>query len=149
MYSSCAISTCNLPSWLLARWAKISRISAVRSMIRTPRFSSKLRCCAGLIAWLNTTQSARCMSTSSLTSSALPLPMYSLASGDFRVPVTAAKTSPPALLTSRCNSSIEASKSPPLPKFSPTIIVRIYFYPFLSSNPCLNDPLIIFERKIC
>ncbi len=46
-YFNCACSICNLPSRVRARWPKISRISAVRSMILQPKIFSKLRVCAG------------------------------------------------------------------------------------------------------
>ena len=45
MYSICASVTCALPSRLVACWAKMSRISAVRSMTLTlTAFSSALSC---------------------------------------------------------------------------------------------------------
>ena len=47
-YSSCASSTCALPSLDLACWAKMSRISAVRSTTLTLTRSSRLRSCDGL-----------------------------------------------------------------------------------------------------
>ena len=42
-YCSCASSTCSLPSADDARWAKMSRISVVRSTTFTRRISSRLR----------------------------------------------------------------------------------------------------------
>ena len=55
--SSCASSTCSLPSWLRARCAKMSRISSVRSTHRDARVRcSRLRCCAGDSAWSKMTQ---------------------------------------------------------------------------------------------
>ena len=59
-YCSRASSTCSLPSWLCARSPKISRISIVRSATATPRWRSRLRCCAGDSAWSKMTASAWC-----------------------------------------------------------------------------------------
>ena len=50
-YCRRASSTWSLPSWLCARSPKISRISMVRSATATPRWRSRLRCCAGDSAW--------------------------------------------------------------------------------------------------
>ena len=44
---SCASSTWSLPSLVRARWAKMSRISAVRSMTRTSRARVRFRSCPG------------------------------------------------------------------------------------------------------
>ena len=48
LYCSCANSTCNFPSLVRARWAKISKIKAVLSRIRTPITCSIFLCCAGV-----------------------------------------------------------------------------------------------------
>ena len=48
LYSSCASSTCSFPSALTACWAKMSRISCVRSTTRDVSASSSARCCGGL-----------------------------------------------------------------------------------------------------
>ena len=45
LYSSCASSTWSLPSALTACWAKMSRISCVRSTTRACSASSSVRCC--------------------------------------------------------------------------------------------------------
>ena len=47
MYSICASDTCALPSRLVACWAKMSRISAVRSMTLTLTAFSSAFSCAG------------------------------------------------------------------------------------------------------
>ena len=46
-WRSSASSTCALPSWVRAFWAKMSRITSVRSMAVRPRIFSRLRCWAG------------------------------------------------------------------------------------------------------
>src|ERR1700755_2009721 len=45
LYSSCASSTWSFPSALTACWAKMSRISCVRSITRDLSASSRNRCC--------------------------------------------------------------------------------------------------------
>ena len=47
LYSSCASSTWSFPSADVACWAKMSRISCVRSMTRVSSAFSRNRCCAG------------------------------------------------------------------------------------------------------
>jgi hypothetical protein len=84
-YCRRASSTCSLPSWLRARWAKISRISRVRSLTGRPRWRSRLRCWPGLSDWSNSTSVAPCASARALISSALPLPTNSAASGALRL----------------------------------------------------------------
>ena len=56
--ASRASSTCALPSGVRAFWAKMSRITAVRSIAVRPRIFSRLRCWAGLSACSKTTVSA-------------------------------------------------------------------------------------------
>src|ERR671931_173222 len=63
LYSSCASSTCNLPSALVACCAKMSRISCVRSTTRACSVSSSVRCCDG-------------SSSSSTRSTSAPASMY-------------------------------------------------------------------------
>ena len=62
------------PSWLVACWAKMSRISATRSTTSRPKSASRLRCCAGESSSSNTTTSMSSASLSLRSSSALPLP---------------------------------------------------------------------------
>ncbi len=57
-YSSCASSTCALPSRLLACWLKMSRITAVRSMTLTFTMSSSARRWLGASSVSATTVSA-------------------------------------------------------------------------------------------
>ncbi len=42
IWRSCASSTCNFPSWVRARWAKISKIRPVRSITRHSHRRSKV-----------------------------------------------------------------------------------------------------------
>ncbi len=56
-YCRRANSTWALPSGVRAFWAKMSRITAVRSMAVRPRIFSRLRCCAGERFCSNTTVS--------------------------------------------------------------------------------------------
>ena len=67
-------STCNLPSWVRARWAKISKIRPVRSITRHSHKRSELRSCAGLRAWSKRTTEAPVVLTASAISTALPSP---------------------------------------------------------------------------
>src|SRR4029079_492520 len=94
-YCSRARSTWSLPSWLRARSPKISRISIVRSATATPRWGSRLRCCAGESAWSKMTTSAWCSWTSSFSSSALPEPTKKVASGALRRAPTRSTTTAP------------------------------------------------------
>ncbi|OLT46794.1 hypothetical protein BJF88_04145 [Cellulosimicrobium sp. CUA-896] len=73
-YSSCASSTCALPSRDFACWAKMSRISAVRSTTLTLTMSSSARRWEGASSPSTTTVSAPLAATTSASSSALPDP---------------------------------------------------------------------------
>ena len=97
--SSCASSTCSLPSWLFARCAKISRIKPVLSSTLACKKRSKLRCCDGLKSWLNATKLVSLASSISFNSSALPLPINNFASGVLRLPSMVARTCIPAEVT--------------------------------------------------
>ena len=77
-WRSCASSTCNLPSWVRARWAKISKIRPVRSITRHSHKRSRLRSCAGLRAWSKRTTEAPVALTASAISTALPSPTNTL-----------------------------------------------------------------------
>jgi hypothetical protein len=72
---SCASSICSLPSRVRARWAKMSRISDVRSRILQLKIFSRLRLCAGERSSSKITVSTSCRRQKSANSSALPLPM--------------------------------------------------------------------------
>ena len=74
LYSSCASSTCSLPSALRACWAKMSRISCVRSTTRAVRASSSFRCCAGLSSSSTSSESARASLNERESSASFPLP---------------------------------------------------------------------------
>ena len=75
MYSICASVTCALPSRLVACWAKMSRISAVRSMTLTLTAFSSAVSWAGLSSPSQMTVSAPVARTTSRNSCALPEPM--------------------------------------------------------------------------
>ena len=66
LYSSWASSTWSLPSALTACWAKMSRISCVRSITRAPSASSRKRCCAGSSSPSTSTLSASASSNALL-----------------------------------------------------------------------------------
>ena len=125
MYCSRASSTCSLPSWLCARSAKMSRIKPVRSATGTPRWRSRLRCCAGLKAWSKITPCADVAATSALISSALPLPMKSAGSGALRRAVTRPTAMSPADAASSASSSSVGSKCAPEPMLTPTSTARV------------------------
>src|SRR5437763_831823 len=78
-YWSWASSTCILPSRLRARWAKMSRMSALRSMTFRLSSRSRLRCWAGESGSSKMTTSARASSARPRTSSTLPWPMNNAA----------------------------------------------------------------------
>ncbi len=59
LYSSCASSTCSFPSAETACWAKMSRISWVRSTTRADSASSSARCCVGFSSSSTRSTSAR------------------------------------------------------------------------------------------
>ncbi len=122
-YCTCASSTCTLPTWLCARCPKISRIRPVRSITWRCRKRSRLRCCAGLSAWLNTTTSASSASAASFSSSALPEPMNKAGSGRARRPVSVCTGSEPAVVVSSA-SSLRLSWKSCLPKSTPTRMAR-------------------------
>ena len=73
-YFSCASSTCSLPSRERARWAKMSRISCVRSITRSSSRSAMLRACAGERSWSKITRSASCWKARTTRSSRRPEP---------------------------------------------------------------------------
>ncbi len=75
MYSIWASATCALPSRLVACWAKMSRISAVRSMTLTLTAFSSAVSWAGLSSPSQITVSAPVATTTSRSSCALPEPM--------------------------------------------------------------------------
>ncbi len=104
MCCSWASSTCSLPSWVRARWAKMSRIRPVRSSTRHSSSRSRLRSWLGLRAWLNMTISASLARTLAAISSSLPLPTNVRGCGAARAPMIYETGSPPADRTSSSNS---------------------------------------------
>src|SRR5690606_12999422 len=112
--SSCASSTCSLPSCERARCAKMSRISPVRSTTRQATAFSRLRSCAGESAWFTTTRSAPRARAASRISCALPLPTKLAASGRSRLATTAPTTSAPAERASWPSSPSSPSAARPL-----------------------------------
>ena len=125
-YRNSASSTWALPSGLRAFWAKISRITAVRSMAVRPNTFSRFRCWAGLSSSSKTTVSASTDRLNSAISSALPRPTKVAGSGASRRWTTRATTSAPALSTSWASSSMASSTaSRVLPgKATPTRMMR-------------------------
>ena len=90
LYSSCASSTWSLPSALTACWAKMSRISCVRSITRACRWFSRKRCCDGSSSSSTSRLSASRSANASFSSSSLPLPTYVRCAGRGAVLVDAA-----------------------------------------------------------
>ena len=109
MYSSWASSTCALPSLLRACWAKMSRISAVRSITFTRTTPSRRRSWLGLSSPSQITVSAPASVTISASSAALPDPTYVAGSGLPRRWISASSTSDPAVSASRESSRSEFS----------------------------------------
>ncbi len=105
MYSSCASSTCVRASRLRARRAKMSRISALRSMTFLSVIFSRFRTWAGERSSSKTISPASCRSAVRFSSSALPLPMKLAGSGAGRLATRVATTIPPAVSTSLPSSS--------------------------------------------
>ena len=115
MYCSCASSTCAWPSLDFACWAKMSRISAVRSTTLTLILSSRLRSWLGASSPSQITVSAPVAWTISRIASTLPRPMKVAGSGDWRRWKTASSTSEPAVSASSASSAIEFSASVTVP----------------------------------
>ena len=108
-YWSCASSTCILPSRLRARCAKMSRMSALRSMTLHESAFSRLRCCAGESASSKTTTSPRVDSSRSWTSATFPAPMNVAGWMRRSCWIACPTTSRPAVSASRPSSSIDSS----------------------------------------
>ena len=134
MYSSCASSTCVRASRLRARPAKMSRISALRSMTLVSMIFSRLRVCAGESSSSKTISETFCFSARRLISSAFPLPIQVAASGAVRLARIFATTTPPAVSinfssSSRCSSATlrvwSASTTPTAITCSGTLLVDI------------------------
>ncbi len=80
-YRSNASSTCALPSRVWAFWAKMSRITAVRSIAVRPSTFSRLNCCAGPARCRTPPCRRRPRGRCRCSSSTLPLPMNHVWSG--------------------------------------------------------------------
>lgn len=108
------LRTCSCPSLVRARWAKMSRIRAVRSATRTPSPSarSRLRCCPGLSSSSKMTVSTRCASTAAATSASLPLPRYVAAAGLLSDCDAVPTTYRPAVRARLPSSSRDSSTAP-------------------------------------
>ena len=115
-YSSWASSTCALPSRDLACWAKMSRISAVRSTTLTRTMSSSARRCDGASSPSTTTVSAPTAATSVASSAALPEPRYVPGSGLARLCRRPSMTCDPAVSASAASSRREISASVTVPE---------------------------------
>src|SRR5688500_10104743 len=113
MCRSCASSTCSLPSWLRARWAKMSRIRPVRSTTRRSSAFSRLRSWPGLKGWLTRIRSAPVASAAAFTSSSLPLPIRVAGFGRSMRAVSTAATPAPAERARSANSSNAPSSGGP------------------------------------
>ena len=110
-YLSCASSTCSLPSRLSARWAKMSRMSCVRSMtLRSVCFAIALAC-AGESSRSKTSTSASSSIARTTTSSSLPFPITSFGSMWSRIWMTASAISTPAVRASSRSSRMLSSAS--------------------------------------
>ncbi len=104
-YCNCASSTWSLPSFVLALWAKISRISSVRSSTLTPITFSKFLTWAGVRSSSEITVSIPSARQRPLSSSALPLPIRYAASYLSFSCITLWTTSAPAVSARRASSS--------------------------------------------
>src|SRR5690606_21604079 len=113
MCLSWASSTCSLPSWLRARWAKMSRIRPVRSTTRRSSAFSRLRSWPGVSGWFTSTRSAPVASHTALISSSLPLPTRVAGLGRSMRAVTTPARVAPAERASSENSSGSGSAGAP------------------------------------
>ena len=106
---SWAISTCNLPDRLAACWAKMSRMSWVRSMTRSWVTSARLRICDGESSPSKTRSEApACKATTSMSAS-LPLPRMNLGLTAVTRCTTRSATSRPAVSARAASSVSDAS----------------------------------------
>ena len=110
-YCSCANWTCRRPSRVFACRPKISRMSAVRSMIFTgsPTACSRFDCCEGVSSSSKITTSIESRRTMPTSSSTFPEPMKVRGTGRSRRCVKRATTSAPAVCANRSSSSSERS----------------------------------------
>src|SRR5207253_7922385 len=120
LYSSCASSTCSFPSALTACWAKMSRISCVRSTTRACSASSRRRCCGGASSSSTSSTSAPDSPKALFSASSLPLPTYVRGSGAARCWTSSATGSTPAVRASSRSSPSSSSASTPWPSTATT-----------------------------
>ena len=151
-YSSCASSTCALPSRLLACWLKMSRMTAVRSMTLTFTTSSSARRWLGASSVSAITVSAPSAATTCRSSSALPLPRYVLGSGCGRRCRSPSSTRAPAVSARAASSRIEFSASSCEPceytPMSTTFSSRSCRYSTsVTSSSSVESPLDAAERR--
>ena len=153
-YRSWASSTWSLPSALTARWAKISKISIVRSMTGRSSCCSRLRIWRGESSWSKITASAPLFRTNSASSSSRPAPRQVAASGSGRFWVRMPALSYPAEAASSRSSSMEASISY-APVSTPASTARgVYWvsFSYMTQAPFLWDfgvyPSLYFFRRM-
>ena len=104
-YWYCASSTCRQPSFVRARWAKMSRIRPLRSSTCTPVSSVSTRICEGERSLSKMTIVACSCCTIFCTSATLPSPMKLCGSGFSRLWRIVPTTRPPAVSTSAASSA--------------------------------------------
>jgi len=110
-YLSCASSTCTCASRPEAFWAKMSRITWVRSRTFSFVRRSTSRACAGVSSRSNTSRSASWWNASDTASCSLPSPTTVRWSGLARRWTVVAATVAPALRTSSASSAMRAAVS--------------------------------------
>src|SRR5689334_13631352 len=113
LYSSWASSTWSFPSALTACWAKMSRISCVRSITRALSVSSRYRCCTGSSSPSTSRLSASASFKRASSSSSFPLPTYVRCAGRARCWTTRPTGSTPAVRASSSTSASSSSESAP------------------------------------
>ncbi|SPE51806.1 hypothetical protein SBV1_1430023 [Verrucomicrobia bacterium] len=111
-----------MPSRVRARWAKMSRISEVRSSTLQLNTRSRLRLCAGESSSSKITVSTSACRQCRANSSALPLPMKVPALGAASFCKPSPTTCPPAVVANSESSSKESRNSQPSRAWSSTPI---------------------------
>ena len=149
---NCANSICNLPSFVRARWAKMSRINEVRSKILQLKTPSRLRLWAGESSSSKMTVSTSARRQCSANSAALPVPMKVLAQGAAIFCNPSPTTSPPAVVANSESSSNESCVPQPFRDLSSTptrktrsvrrFLVSISAFNYLAANGSLSFKLL-------
>src|SRR5690242_6463602 len=111
LYSSWASSTCILPSAVWACWAKMSRITDVRSSTGRSSSASRLRCWRGVSSSSATTTFASACLSSDLSSDTLPEPRYVFGWTVSRFCVSSPTVATPAVRRSSLSSSRSGASS--------------------------------------